>query len=51
MEAVPAEDRTWIAGVPTRHSDHQTKSPPSMGDTASTLSKPNFIETKFHEIS
>jgi hypothetical protein len=21
-EAIPAKDRTWVAGVPTHHSDH-----------------------------
>jgi hypothetical protein len=28
IEAVPVQDRTWINGVPTSHSDHQAKSPP-----------------------
>jgi hypothetical protein len=27
IEAVPAEDQTWMAGVPTRRSDHYAKSP------------------------
>jgi hypothetical protein len=44
MEALSAEDRTWVAGMPTRRSDLYTKSPPTVHVIETLLPKP-FISS------